>query len=61
VEKQMMKRPILLVADNEDDVLLTLRAMRKNGITNEIVVMRDGAYALDYLFDARSELSRGST
>jgi len=51
-----MNRPILLVEDNEDDVLLTLRAMKKNGITNEIVVRRDGVSALDYLFDAGSAL-----
>jgi two-component system, response regulator len=51
-----MSRTILLVEDNEDDVLLTLRAMKKNGIQNEIVVMRDGGEALDYLFDAGSAL-----
>ena len=51
-----MDRPILLVEDNEDDVLLTLRAMKKNGITTEIVVMGDGVSALDYLFDAGSAL-----
>jgi two-component system, response regulator len=51
-----MKRPILLVEDNEDDVLLTLRAMKKNGITTEVVVMHDGISALDYLFDAESAL-----
>ena len=51
-----MKRPILLVEDNEDDVLLTLRAMRKVAITHDIVVRRDGVEALDYLFDAGSEL-----
>jgi len=41
---------ILLVEDNRDDEALTLRALRKNHVTNEIVVMRDGAEALDYLF-----------
>ena len=51
-----MKSPILLVEDNEDDVLLTLRAMKKNGITTDVIVMPDGACALDYLFDAESEL-----
>jgi CheY-like chemotaxis protein len=41
---------ILLVEDNPDDELLTLRALKRNHILNEIVVVRDGAEALDYLF-----------
>lgn len=41
---------ILLVEDNPDDELLTLRALRKSHLVNDIVVTRDGVEALDYLF-----------
>ena len=41
---------ILLVEDNPDDELLTLRALKKNNITNQVIVARDGVEALDYLF-----------
>jgi CheY-like chemotaxis protein len=41
---------ILLVEDNPDDEALTVRALRKNNIINEIAVARDGVEALDYLF-----------
>ena len=45
---------ILLVEDNPDDVDLTLRALTKNKIVNEVVVARDGAEALDRLEGAGS-------
>jgi two-component system response regulator len=41
---------ILLVEDDADDELLTRRALRKNNVCNDVVVARDGAEALDYLF-----------
>lgn len=44
------KRHILLVEDNPDDVELTLRALKKNNIKNEVTVAIDGVEALDYLF-----------
>jgi two-component system response regulator len=40
----------LLVEDDADDELLTRRALRKNNVCNEVVVARDGAEALEYLF-----------
>jgi two-component system response regulator len=46
----MEKRIILLVEDNRDDEELTKLAFRQSKISNPIVVVRDGAAALDYLF-----------
>jgi CheY-like chemotaxis protein len=43
-------RPILLVEDNLKDIELMLVALKKNHFANEIVVARDGAEALDYLY-----------
>lgn len=46
-----IKKPfVLLVEDNPDDELLTIRAFQKNKIRNEIIVVRDGQEALDFLF-----------
>ena len=41
---------ILIVEDNPDDVALTMRALKRNNITNEVVLAKDGVEALDYLF-----------
>jgi len=40
---------ILLVEDNPDDAALTLRALKKNNIMNEVIVAEDGVQAIDYL------------
>ncbi|HEX9427599.1 MAG TPA: response regulator [Candidatus Polarisedimenticolia bacterium] len=49
---------ILLVEDNPDDEALTVRALEKNNITNDLVVARDGAEALDYLFGTGAHAGR---
>ncbi len=49
---------ILLVEDDPHDVELTLSALTENHLTNEIVVARDGAEALDYLYRRGAYQSR---
>ena len=57
----MTNKTILLVEDNPDDVDLTLHALKKNNIRNEIVVAYDGAEALDFLFGTGKYLGRDLT
>lgn len=47
---ELNNKTILLVEDNADDEALTLKALRKNNILNEVVTVRDGEQALDFLF-----------
>jgi len=54
----MSERTILLVEDNPNDEALTLRALKKSNILNPVVVARDGAEALDYLFSRGAHQGR---
>jgi DNA-binding response OmpR family regulator len=45
----MANKIILLVEDNPDDVELTIRAFKKNNISNKVIIAQNGAEALDYL------------
>ncbi|MFB2772058.1 response regulator [Pelatocladus sp. BLCC-F211] len=47
---RVSNKTILLVEDNPDDEALAIRALKRNHISNEIVVAHDGVEALDYLF-----------
>ena len=57
----MKEKVILLVEDNPDDEALTIRAFRKNNISNDVVVARDGVEALDYLFGTGKHVGRDLT
>lgn len=52
----MASGQILLVEDNPDDEELTLRALKKNGITNDLITARDGPAALEFLLDPAQEM-----
>lgn len=54
----MSDKIILLVEDNPDDVELTQRALQRSHVLNQIVVVRDGVEALDYLFAAGDHAGR---
>jgi two-component system response regulator len=57
----MAEKVILLVEDNPDDVELTLRAFKKNNISNEVIVANDGQEALDFLFGTGKYSKRDTT
>lgn len=54
----MAGKTILLVEDNPDDEVLTLRALKNHNIVNELVIARDGVEALDYLFGTGKHAGR---
>jgi CheY-like chemotaxis protein len=54
----MREKVILLVEDNPRDEALTLRALKKSNIVNDVVVARDGVEALDYLFGTGAHAGR---
>ena len=58
---EMSPKVILLVEDNPDDELLTLRALKKSGFRHEVVVAHDGVEALDYLFASGPYAGRDPT
>jgi DNA-binding response OmpR family regulator len=49
---------ILLVEDNPNDVILTERALKKSHILNKLIVAKDGAEALDYIFGSGNYVGR---
>ena len=57
----MQENTILLVEDNADDEALALRALRNSEYVNEVVVVRDGAEALDYLFGSGQYADRDTS
>jgi CheY-like chemotaxis protein len=55
------EKVILLVEDNPDDEALTVRALKKNNILNEVSVARDGVEALEFLFGEGAYADRDSS
>jgi two-component system response regulator len=53
-----MNKVILLVEDNASDEKLTVLAFKQSGVANDVVVVRDGAAALDYLFATAEHAGR---
>jgi len=57
----MERKTILIIEDDPDDVDLTLRAFKRNNISNDVVVARDGAEGIDYLFGTSTYEGRDTT
>jgi two-component system, response regulator len=57
----MLNKFILLVEDNPDDEILTLRALKKASVANRIEIVRDGAEALDFVFGAGAYAGRDTS
>jgi len=57
----VVAKTILLVEDNADDEALTVRALKKSGVANDIVVARDGQEAVDWLFGEGAHQGRDTT
>jgi two-component system response regulator len=57
----MKENYILLVEDNLDDEQLTIRALKKNNLLNKVIVARDGAEAVDFLFGTGVHAGRDTT
>jgi CheY-like chemotaxis protein len=56
----MSDKSILLIEDNPDDEELSIRALKTHNIGNRLVVMRDGAEAIDYLFGTGSHAGQNT-
>src|SRR5205823_4884314 len=57
--QEMYNKVILLVEDNPRDEALTLRALKKSNIVNDVFVVRDGVEALDYLLGGETTAGHG--
>src|ERR1044072_7448427 len=49
-QRKMENTKVLLVEDDQDDAVLTLRALKRNNVEDKVYVVRDGEDALDFLF-----------